>query len=76
MGVHRTTSSYVVAFVVLAVAFLAVAPVHAYVDPGSASYVFQLLVGTVLGALFVIRSYWSRLKTFISRVFFSRRIGE
>ena len=40
-------------------------PAEAYVDPGSASYVFQLLVGTALGALFVVRMGWERVKTFV-----------
>jgi hypothetical protein len=40
-------------------------PAEAYVDPGSASYVFQLLVGTALGALFALRMGWDRVKTFM-----------
>jgi hypothetical protein len=36
---------------------------EAYVDPGSASYLFQLLAGGVLGAIFLIRTYWTRLVT-------------
>jgi hypothetical protein len=52
-------------------------PAEAYVDPGSASYVFQLLVGTALGALFVVRMCWERVKTFV-RAFIpgSRTIRE
>ncbi len=56
------------AFIIVLVAFFAVAPLHAYIDPGSASYVFQLVVGSALGALFVVRSYWGGLKTYIGRV--------
>jgi apolipoprotein N-acyltransferase len=40
-------------------------PADAYVDPGSASYVFQLLVGTALGAIFALRMCWERVKTFV-----------
>ena len=48
-------------------------PAEAYVDPGSASYLFQLVVGGALGALFLIRTYWTRLVTTV-RSRFSRDI--
>jgi hypothetical protein len=70
---HRNGSGYVAAFVLLAIAFFAVAPLHAYIDPGSASYVFQLLVGGALGALFILRSYWNGLKAYVGRVLRPRR---
>jgi hypothetical protein len=63
-------------FVLLAVAFFAVAPLHAYIDPGSASYVFQLVIGSALGALFIVRSYWAGLKSYIGRAVRSRRVRE
>ena len=53
-----------VTLVMLLVA-LAEQPAEAYIDPGSASYVFQLLVGTALGALFALRMGWDRIKTFM-----------
>jgi hypothetical protein len=37
------------------------APAEAYVDPGSASYAFQVIAGMALGAMFLVRTYWSRL---------------
>jgi len=43
--------------------FVAVAPADAYVDPGTASYVFQLLAGVALGAMFLVRTFWNRLVT-------------
>ena len=38
-------------------------PAEAYIDPGTASYVFQIIVGAVLGGVFLLRTYWSRLLT-------------
>ena len=38
-------------------------PADAYIDPGSASYLFQLLAGGALAALFLVRTYWNRLVT-------------
>jgi hypothetical protein len=43
-------------------------PAEAYVDPGSASYIFQLAMGALLGGIFVVRTYWSRLVTAVRSV--------
>ena len=51
--------------VVLLLLAISERPAEAYVDPGSASYVFQLLAGTALGAIFAVRMYWDRVKTFM-----------
>jgi len=63
-------------FVFLALAFFAVADLHAYVDPGSASYLFQMIAGGVLGGMFVIRSYWTRIREAFTRQRRSHRVGE
>ena len=36
---------------------------EAYIDPGTASYVFQAIAGMVLGGVFLLRTYWSRVVT-------------
>jgi hypothetical protein len=41
----------------------------AYVDPGTGSYLLQLLIATVLGGLFVIKTYWRRIMGFLSDKF-------
>ena len=38
-------------------------PADAYIDPGTASYVFQVIAGAVLGGIFLLRTYWSRVMT-------------
>lgn len=38
----------------------------AYLDPGSGSYLLQLLIAGILGALFVLRGYFGRIKSFIA----------
>jgi TRAP-type uncharacterized transport system fused permease subunit len=35
-----------------------------YVDPGSGSYLIQVIIAAVLGALFYFKSLWWRIKTF------------
>ena len=49
---------------------------QAYVDPGSGSYVLQLLIGTMLGLLFVIKLSWNRIKLFLSSLFSGRKQDE
>jgi hypothetical protein len=35
---------------------------HAYIDPGTAGMVLQAIAGGVIGAIFVVRLYWQKLK--------------
>ncbi len=44
----------------------------AYLDPGSGSYLLQLLIAGLVGSLFVIRASWDRIKNFF-RGLVSRR---
>jgi len=39
---------------------------HAYIDPGSGSYIVQLIIAGLLGAAFAARIYWKRIKEFFS----------
>ena len=49
--------------------FLFVFPgeVHAYIDPGSGSYLTQIILGFVFGGLFMIKLYWNKIKNAIFR---------
>jgi hypothetical protein len=49
-------------------------PAHAYLDPGTGSYIFQLLIAGVVGLAFVIKVFWGRIKGFFTRLF--SRTGE
>lgn len=48
---------------------------EAYIDPGSGSYILQLIVAGLLGAGVAVKIYWKRIRSSISRVF-SRGQGE
>jgi hypothetical protein len=39
----------------------------AYIDPGSGSFLIQVLVATVLGAGLLIRAFWSQISAFFGR---------
>lgn len=41
----------------------------AYLDPGSGSYLLQLLIAGLLGGLFMLRNYWGRVKGFFLGLF-------
>ena len=45
----------------------------AYVDPGTGSYVLQLLLAGILGALFALKVFWSRTVAFVRNLFRRRR---
>lgn len=38
-----------------------------YVDPGSGSYLLQLIIAAVLGALFYFKTAWWKIKAFFTR---------
>jgi hypothetical protein len=38
-----------------------------YIDPGSGSYLIQVIIAAVLGALFYIKNIWWKIKAFFTR---------
>jgi hypothetical protein len=42
-------------------------PAHAYLDPGTGSMFFQLLIGGLLGAAVAVKAFWSRIVGFLGR---------
>jgi hypothetical protein len=36
----------------------------AYLDPGSGSFIIQLIIASLVGAGFLIRGYWSKISAF------------
>ena len=41
----------------------------AYLDPGSGSFILQLLIASLVGAAFIIKTYWRRINTFFRQLF-------
>lgn len=41
----------------------------AYVDPGTGSYLIQMLIAALLGGMFALKVYWKRLTNLISSKF-------
>jgi drug/metabolite transporter (DMT)-like permease len=41
----------------------------AYLDPGSGSFILQLLIASLVGAAFIIKTYWRRINAFFRQRF-------
>jgi hypothetical protein len=52
--------------------FLFPQPAYAYLDLGSGSYFFQLFIGALLGVLYAIKIYWSKIIIFLKNSFNKR----
>ena len=48
----------------------------AYLDPGSGSFFLQVLLAAFLGALFVLRTYWAKIKQALSNLFDRRKTKD
>ena len=46
---------------------------HAYLDPGTGSMMLQIVIASVIGGLFALKGYWSRIKGFFSNIFFKKK---
>lgn len=42
---------------------------RAYIDPGSGSYILQLVIAGLVGGAFLIKNYWANIKTFFTNLF-------
>jgi len=49
---------------------------YAYMDPGTGSYIFQLMMAVLLTAGFTIKVYWRKIKAFFVSRFFKRSQDE
>ena len=49
--------------------FLIPSNAHAYLDPGTGSYILQMIIAGILGAAFAIKMFWIRIKGFFEKMF-------
>jgi len=42
---------------------------YAYLDPGSGSYIMQIIIGFILGTLVGVKIFWKKIKEFFARFF-------
>lgn len=41
----------------------------AYLDPGTGSFIFQMLIAGALGGLLALKLFWHSIKTFFAKLF-------
>ena len=46
-------------------------PAYAYLDPGTGSYILQLILASLLGAAFAVKLFWKNIKAFFKGLFSS-----
>ncbi len=42
---------------------------HAYLDPGTGSYVLQIAAAVLFGGLFAIKAFWGKITGFFTNIF-------
>jgi hypothetical protein len=60
----------------LVIGFALIIPVnvaHAYLDPGTGSYIIQILIGGLLGGVFAIGIFWKRFWAAVKRLFSGKK---
>jgi hypothetical protein len=62
----------IILFVFLVQVFINVKYAHAYIDAGTGSYIFQLLIAGILGGLFFIKKIFRSAKYFFVGIFLSK----
>ena len=53
-----------VTIITLAFIFVLCSPAYAYLDPGTGSYFLQIIIATLLGAMYAIKQFWYKIKLF------------
>ncbi len=43
--------------------------IYAYLDPGTGSYILQIVLAAFVGVAFTIKIYWVKVKTFFINLF-------
>lgn len=54
---------------VLFVFVLATKSAYAYLDPGTGSFILQVLAAGALGGLFAVKTFWRQITDFLRRIF-------
>ncbi len=42
---------------------------YAYLDPGTGSFIIQMLIASIVGGLFILKLYFNKIKAFFKRRF-------
>lgn len=58
-------------FIILIITTLIIIPraVHAYIDPGTGTYLLQIIAALIVSSLFVLRTGWKQVVCAAKRIF-------
>ncbi|GAF94702.1 unnamed protein product [marine sediment metagenome] len=59
-------------FIIILVILLFPCYLLAYLDPGTGSYIIQMVLAGIVGTLFVIKIYWKKVKNYFRNLFHSK----
>jgi hypothetical protein len=74
MGYFTSLAKVLVVLVLLCVLFPR--PAHAYLDPGTGSYVLQLILAALVGAAFAVKLFWRNIRAFFKGLFSREEVDE
>lgn len=60
-------------FLVVMLQFTFSQSAFAYLDRGTGSYVFQVMIAALIGALFTIKMHWQKIMNFFSNLFSNKQ---
>jgi len=49
---------------------------YAYLDPGTGSYIIQLIMAVFLGGIFALKIFWKQIKLFFIKIFSRNHSNE
>jgi hypothetical protein len=49
---------------------------QAYIDPGTGSFILQIIIGGILGFLFMFKTYFKRIKRFFLKILHKKNIDD
>ncbi len=58
----------------ISIAFPSIA--YAYLDPGTGSYIIQIIIGAIVGILFTVKIYWKKISLSLSNLFSKKQKTE
>ena len=56
----------ILSFVII---FISARNAYAYIDPGTGSYLIQILLAVLVGSAFAVKMFWHNIKAFLGRRF-------
>jgi len=67
---------YLIVLFVLTLNLISSSTAYAYIDPGSGSFIIQILIAGFLGALFTIKMWWKSFTAFLKNIFTRDKSGK